>query len=150
MSVNYFTDEQIEELKKNPYVQSISKMSIKFTKDFKDEFWKRYTKGEAVGDILRSLGINPSTLGKNRTSNLVQLIKKDAGRPEGFEDKRQRNKGRPPAKEMDEMTDKEKLEYMEHKVKYMEQQIEFIKKICQLNQREQWNQQQQDTKSSEQ
>ena len=36
-----FTQEEIELLEKNNYTHLVSKSMIKFTDDFKDDFWKR-------------------------------------------------------------------------------------------------------------
>ena len=37
MGRNYFTDEQIDEFKKNKYIKSITKANITFTKEFKKQ-----------------------------------------------------------------------------------------------------------------
>ena len=39
MGRNYFTDEQIDEFKKNKYIKSITKANITFTKEFKQKFY---------------------------------------------------------------------------------------------------------------
>ena len=35
MGVNYFTEEQVKELEKNPYVKKVSNKSITYEKEFK-------------------------------------------------------------------------------------------------------------------
>ena len=58
------------------------------------EFWSRYSQGEAPSSILSSFDIDPHILGPKRISNIVQRIKKEAERLEGFEDTRKHNAGR--------------------------------------------------------
>ena len=36
MGVNYFTEEQVKELEKNPYVKKVSNKSITYAKEFKE------------------------------------------------------------------------------------------------------------------
>lgn len=126
MGINYFTDEQVALLKDNPYIENITNKSIKYSKQFKEEFWNRYTQGEPPSAIVLSFGIDPKILGRKRMSNIVQRIKKEAERLEMFDDNRKHNSGRPISKEM---TDQEKIAYLEHKLAYKEQEIEFLKKI---------------------
>lgn len=126
MGVNYFTDEQIKILKDNPYIEKISHKSIKYSQKFKIEFWSRYSQGESPSSILSSFDIDPHILGPRRISNIVQRIKKEAERLEGFEDTRKHNAGRPKTREM---SPEEKIAYLEHKIAYQKQEIEFLKKI---------------------
>ena len=39
MGVNYFTDEQVEELRKNPYVKKVSEKGITYEESFKESFF---------------------------------------------------------------------------------------------------------------
>lgn len=39
MGVNYFSDEQVKELEKNPYVKKVSIKSITYSEEFKELFW---------------------------------------------------------------------------------------------------------------
>lgn len=105
MGVNYFTEDQIKELQENPYIEKITTKSIKYSREFKEEFWFHYSNGELPSSILLSFGIDPKVLGVKRISNIVQRIKMEATRLEGFEDTRINNTGRPKTKDM---TDEEK------------------------------------------
>lgn len=145
MGVNYFTDEQIKTLKDNPYIEKISYKSIKYSQKFKMEFWSRYSQGETPSSILSSFDIDPHILGQKRISNIVQRIKKEAARLEGFEDTRKHNTGRPKTKEL---TPEEKIAYLEHKIAYQKQEIEFLKKIRSVEREYYWKQQKKNTKSS--
>ena len=52
MGVNYFTKEQIEELRDNPYIRNISEKAITYSEEFHEEFYFRYSNGERPSDIL--------------------------------------------------------------------------------------------------
>lgn len=145
MGVNYFTDEQIDLLKDNPYIEKITKKSIKYSLQFKEDFWIRYSQGELPSSIVQSFGIDPKILGKKRMSNLVQRIKMEADRAEGFEDTRSQNSGRPRTKDL---TADEKIAYLEHKVAYQKQEIEFLKKIRLVEKKAAWKLQKKNLKSS--
>ena len=43
MGANYFNDEQVKELEKNPYVKKVSSKSITYSEEFKDLFWNDFT-----------------------------------------------------------------------------------------------------------
>ena len=145
MGKNYFTDEQIKDLKDNPYIEKVTQKSIKYSEEFKIEFWNRYNNDELPSSILSSLGIDPHILGRKRISNIVQRIKKESQRLEGFSDTRKQNAGRLKTKDM---TSEEKIAYLEHKIAYQKQEIEFLKKIRFVEKKEYWKQQKKNMKSS--
>ena len=41
MGVNYFTDEQVEEFRKNPYVKNVSNKAITYEEKFKEYFYEQ-------------------------------------------------------------------------------------------------------------
>ncbi|MGN8659733.1 HTH domain-containing protein, partial [Catenibacterium mitsuokai] len=45
MGANYFSDEQVKELGKNPYVKKVSVKSITYSEEFKELFWTDLQKG---------------------------------------------------------------------------------------------------------
>ncbi len=145
MGVNYFTDEQVKLLEANPYIDKVSNKSIKYSQTFKEEFWNRYSNGETPSMIISSFGIDPHILGNKRISNIVQRIKMEAERLEGFEDQRQFCSGRPSSKEK---SPEEEIEYLKRKISYQQQQIEFLKKIGSVERMTYWKQQQKNTKLS--
>lgn len=143
MGVNYFTDEQVALLKDNPYIEKITNKSIKYSLKFKREFWRKYTLGESPSAIVQSFGIDPKLLGYRRLSNIVQRIKMESDRLEGFEDIRVKNSGRPKKKDL---TPEEKIAYLEHKIAYQKQEIEFLKKIRFVEKKAAWKQQKKNSK----
>lgn len=144
MGNHYFTDEQIRILERNPYIQKITHKSIKYSQQFKEEFWRLYSQGETPRSILQSFGIDPGILGERRLSNIVQRIKIEAERLEGFADTRATNSGRP---RTGHMTPEEKIRYLEHKIAYQHQEIEFLKKIRYAEKKLLWKQRKKNTKS---
>lgn len=47
MERNKFTPREIQILKNNPYTYSVTEYNIFYTKEFKEEFWRRYQEGES-------------------------------------------------------------------------------------------------------
>lgn len=127
MVKNYFTDEQVQQLNMNPYVKKASNKAITYTDDFKITFTKKYLEGNPPSVILREMGFNPHILGKKRIDRFVGNIYKYKARGDDFSDQRGVNSGRPSLKE--ELTDKERIARLEHKIKYLKQENEFLKKI---------------------
>lgn len=76
MSKEKFTEEQIELLRNNPYTKSVSPNQIRFTDDFKGEFWKEYLEGTHPKDIFKKLGYQPEMIGDRRITNVQYLIVK--------------------------------------------------------------------------
>ena len=135
MGKNHFTKEQQLELSKNPYIQKVSTTTITYTKEFKEKFEEDYRAGKLPSQILMDMGINPTLLGNSRRSSLVQRMKLYELRPEGCNDTRKNNQGRPSTKEL---SDAEKIRRLEQKVEYLKQENEFIKKNIQMDREAKW------------
>lgn len=60
------TFEEIEELRKNPYVISVDADRIMYSEDFKRLFMRRYIEGERPSAIFRSAGFDTEILGSKR------------------------------------------------------------------------------------
>ena len=63
MGANYFSDEQVKELEKNPYVKKVSVKSITYSEEFKELFWTDLQKGMLPRNIFKKYGFDPSLLG---------------------------------------------------------------------------------------
>lgn len=137
MGVNHFTEEQQEELRKSPYIKKVSDTSITYTTEFKELFAYEYRAGKTPAQILTECGINHQLLGCKRKDALVAMVKKCELRPDGFEDTRKGNLGRPVTKDL---TDAEQISRLEHQIKYLKQENEFLKKIEFLNRQAEWKQ----------
>ena len=135
MGRTYFTEEQQSELQKNPYIQNASPKSITYTKEFKEKFEEEYRAGKLPSQILADMGIDHRILGKKRKDGLVARMKLYKLRPEGCEDTRKNNTGRPSTKEL---TNAEKIERLEGKIAYLNQENEFLKKNIQMDREANW------------
>ena len=78
MGNKYFTNEQVEQLKRNEYVKKVSEKSITYTEEFKERFLLEYNSGKPLSQILIEMGFDPKVLGERRVSNIVQRIKECA------------------------------------------------------------------------
>ena len=126
MSEKLFTAEEIEILRKNPYVRNVSERAITYTDELKEYFISEYSQGKMPSQILRSVELDPIVLGKDRVDGLSYRLKKMAQREEGVRDLRKANSGRSSTKEL---TIEEEIKRLKHKIKYLEQENEFLKKI---------------------
>lgn len=135
MGRNYFTQEQQNELRKNAYIEKVSAKSITYTKEFKEKFREDYRAGKLPSEILSDMGIDHRILGRKRKDSLVARMKLYELRPEGYEDTRKNNSGRPSTKEL---TDVEKIKRLEQKIAYLNQENEFLKKNIQLDRQANW------------
>jgi transposase len=130
MVKNYFTEEQLGELEKNPYIQKVSEKSITYGKAFKEKFLEEYQQGKSPREILAEMGVDYRVLGKRRVDGLITRMKQYAARPEGCRDNRENSSGRPSTKEY---TPTEKINRLEQKIAYLEQENEFLKKNIQMD-----------------
>lgn len=135
---NPFTREQIDQLRVNPNVKSVSPSTIRFTEEFKKLFYKKYKSGIPVYQIFRDCGIDPEILGESRIEGFRYTLNKYAKREEGFTDKRQDNHRAP--SESGEQTLEDRIRQLEHELAYTRQEVEFLKKIqtADMEARRQW------------
>lgn len=135
MGKKYFTEEQQSELRNNPYIQKVSAKSITYTKEFKEEFEEEYRGGKLPVQILDDMGLDHLILGKRRRDSIVTRMKRCELRPEGFEDTRKNNSGRPTTRQL---SDTEKIKRLEQKISYLNQENEFLKKNAQMDRQANW------------
>ncbi len=135
MGSNYFTEDQLEDLRANPYVEKVSKKSIRYTKTFKERFHEAYQSGKSPSQILSDMGIDPKVLGKKRRDSIVSRIKDYSLRVEGFKDLRSQNSGRLLTKDL---TPDEQIKRLEQKITYLSQENEFLKKNIQMDREAVW------------
>ena len=124
-----FTQKEITLLKKNPYTLNVSESTLRFTKEFKEEFWRRYQAGERTKDIISALGYNLDILGDARVVGIYQHIKKEAYSEVGFHDSYQRPDPKTKKADFSSLSSEQALTRMQHELLYMRQELDFIKKI---------------------
>ncbi len=128
MAGKRFSKEEIEALKRSPYIAKASPIQVSFTTDFKQMAYQELTEGKTMRTILEESGINPEILGERRIWSMTFRMRQEAEREEGFEDQRRKNK-RKPRKQKEEQTLAERIEQLEHELAYTKQEVEFLKKI---------------------
>ena len=133
MGVNYFSDEQVKELEKNPYVKKVSVKSITYSEEFKELFWTDLQKGMLPRNIFKKYGFDPSMLEPRRTKNFTNRVRKEATRVEGFKDTRSTNSGRPLARVL---TIEEELERLKQKYEILQQENNFLKRVRFINRKQ--------------
>ncbi len=125
MGKNYFTLEQVEQLRKNKYVKHVSEKAITYTEEFKEIFILEYKSGKSPSQILTEMGFNCKVLGKARIDNISRRTRKQSIRPEGFKDTRVDNlhMGRPRTREL---TPKEQMERLKLENEILKAKVEFL------------------------
>jgi len=135
---HYFTQEQVEHLRANHYVQSVSKSTIRFNEDFKRYFYQQRTSGKNAYQIFSDCGIDPEMLGESRIDGFCYTLNKYAKRATGFMDNRQNNYHHPPNTGSE--THESRIKYLEYELAYTRQEVEFLKKLqmADTEARKQW------------
>jgi hypothetical protein len=135
---NPFTKEQMEQLRTNHYVKSVSPSTVRFTEEFKKYYYHKHNSGVSSRQIFLECGIDPDILGQSRIDGFRYTVNKHAKRDEGFCDNRQSNYRRP-SKSGDE-TVETRIRQLEHELAYTRQEVEFLKKLqmADMEARRQW------------
>lgn len=133
MGVNYFTDEQVEELRKNHYVTSVTNKYINYTEEFKELFLNDYQNGMLPRLIFQKYDFNPKVLGDSRIHGFVKRMKKQNERVEGFKDTRKGNSGRPRTKDL---TPEEEIARLKQENKILTQENDFLKRVRFINKKQ--------------
>jgi transposase-like protein len=126
MASKSFSDEEIIELRKNPYVHRVSPTTITYTQEFREYFVSEYQKGITPNEILRKAGFDRKILGKERCESISRNFRRRAKREDGLEDKRKLCNWRTQTREL---SPEEEIQRLKQKVKYLEQENLFLKKI---------------------
>lgn len=76
MNRNKFTKREIQLIRNNPYTYRVTESQIFYTKEFKEEFCRRYQAGESPRTIVEALGYAPDMNGQYRISSLQINLQK--------------------------------------------------------------------------
>ena len=133
MSVNYFTDQQVVELRKNPYVKNVSNKAITYEEKFKEYFYLEKAKGFTPSQIFEKAGFDIKVVGQSRITQFSRRIKIQAARDEGFSDTRKGKSGRHAKKAL---TDEEIIERLKQKNKILQQENDFLKRVRFINKKQ--------------
>ena len=131
MSRKQFNKEQIDILRQNPYVYSVTDSRLTLTKEFKEIFMTAYQAGELPRSILEDHGFDISIIGERRVWSISQHIrgefKKYGEFHEGYGPRKPRNT--PSADPNQPLSEKDELKQLRHEVDYLKQEMEFLKKF---------------------
>lgn len=128
MSIYRFTEKEIEALKNNPNVKSVTEKAITYTKEFKEYFIREYSKGRLAREIYEESGFSVELLGE-RIKNSTYRWKRQSKRLEGLKDTRKGGSGRPRTKHLtkDELIKRQKAE-----IAYLKQERDFLLELKRL------------------
>lgn len=129
----YFTQKQVAELRKNPFVKNVSEKSITYKEEFKELFYQKYLSGETPRQIFKDCGFDPNILGTSRIYGFAERVKKYGNRQDGFVDTRSFKSGRP---DEGKATIEEKLAISEYNNKILRQEIDFLKRVRSINKKQ--------------
>jgi hypothetical protein len=88
---NRFTLEEIEILRKNPNVSTVSTQALSLTTEFREKFWLELQHGKYPKEILREDGFDLEILGYSRVRGTAQNIRKEYAEYGDFSEQRHKN-----------------------------------------------------------
>lgn len=123
----HYTEEEIKKLEANQYTQHAGEHTIKFTKEFFEEFKARFLKGDDSRKILEELGYDPKLIGDKRleyirsvTCNSIAGKDRKMKRPDADTD-------------YSKLSNDEAIRLMETELTYLRQEVEYLKKISSVS-----------------
>ena len=123
MGKNYFTPEQVEQLRKNKYVKHVSEKAITYTEEFKEVFMMEYNSGKLPSQILTEMGFDCKVLGEARVDGISRRTRIQSIRPEGFKDTRSTESGRTRTRDL---TKEELIERQKQEIEVLKAKVEFL------------------------
>ena len=123
--------QEVELLRKNPYIVSVTPNTVRFSEEFKKLAYDNETKGISVAETMRRNGIDPDALGLSRVKGFSYSLNKKARQKDGFKDGRSSNYRRPP--KTGEETVEQRIRQLENELAYTRQEVEFLKKLQAAN-----------------
>ena len=130
MSKILFTEEEIQELKKNKFVKNVTEKSITYSDEFKQHFIEEKNNGKGPTRIFIECGFNPYVLGGTRIDHFNMRMMNKIKNKEPFDDNRgKKSTGRPKKTNIKELNDKEKIEQLEHENLILKAENELLKKM---------------------
>lgn len=127
MEIKYFTEEEIEYLSSNIYVESVNEKQITYTIEFKQFFVREYMNGKGPTLIFESVGLYKRILGAKRIEKATSRWMK--AYENGTLDVSATLPNRHPVLKAKNITDKELIRRQEAKIKLLELEVELLKKI---------------------
>jgi len=129
MSKRILSKEDIRKILDNPQVEKCTSKSITYTVAFKLEAMRQYEAGLSAREIFANAGISLTILDPDHPRECLKRwrkIVKKKGLRALEEENRGKNGGRPKTKNL---TDKQRIEYLETKVAYLKAENSFLAKL---------------------
>ena len=145
MGKNYFTPEQVEELRKNKYIKHVSEKAITYTEEFKEIFILEYQNGKLPSQILVEMGLNPKILGRRRLDGIVATIKRQSVSPTGFKDTRADSSGKTLTRELSQ---EELIERQKQEIELLKAKVEYLSLLRRAEREADWKAKSKKKKSS--
>ena len=128
---NPLSKREVEELRRNPHIASVTANTVRFTEAFKKLAYEKKCQGVPVTETMRQCGIDPEILGVSRVEGFSYTLNKKARQETGFSDGRSENYRRPP--KAGEETVEQRIRQLENELAYTRQEVEFLKKLQAAN-----------------
>lgn len=130
MSKRIFSPEQVNELLKNANVARCSEKSITYHKDFKIASLRRYQQeGLSASRIFQEAGFNVDVIGKETPIECLKRWRRTI-KKKGVDSFSKERRGGPGRRHgLKDLTDKEKLKYLQAKVTYLKAENAFLAKL---------------------
>lgn len=136
MANKEFTQDEMNLLIKNPYVNNVTPQTISFSLEFKYLALKELRAGKRGRQIFEDAGIPVELIGIQRVYSIMKRIKQEAQSPEGLREAYSKAKqARMEAfekKNLAEVQTKAAIKELQDKIIHLEQTIEFLKKTQSL------------------
>ena len=128
-----FTDDDIQELSKNPYTLSVTGNRLSVTLAAKEKILELFNEGRSRRQIMAELGYDPDLLGDDRVKNIIRSTRRESESAQGLHEGYSRAAKKHLDKEEIEQLDESASSYakLKNEVIYLRQEVEFLKKISQ-------------------
>ncbi len=129
-----FTQEEVEQLSRNPYTLSVTESRISFTVEAKKKILEMYGSGKSLRQTMIELGYDVEVLGPGRLKSIIKNIQAEAESEEGLHQgyKRQAKRKQLSTDELEALgTDEGSVIKLKNEVVYLRAEVEFLKKISQ-------------------
>ena len=128
MTKRLLTKNEQEQLKMNPFVQSVSDKAITYTDEFKRHFIAENENGKLPREIFEEAGLSVDLIGLERIKTAGKRWRATYRKSgiEGLQDTRKTNSGRPSDREL---TLEEKFARLEAKNLLLQAENELLKKL---------------------
>jgi len=127
---SYFSEEEINELRNNKFVKTVSSKSVSYTDEFKILFIDELKKGKGPTRIFIENGFNPYILGPYRINSFAKLIKRKNKNNELFVDNRgKKATGRPKEIKETTLSKDEEIESLKHENLLLKAENDLLKKM---------------------